>query len=503
MESLQNEAKNPAFEKHLSARLLLSAAALGVMFSWLFAKQSLGINMLCFTLLVYAFALLNSEAFIVKRFREAPLIWLACIPVLLLSVLMFTSSTMMNGLAVLVVLFVLFVQYLVLSGAALNDWYRPAFIGDLFFGVINRAVIGLPSFSAGVVNATFRGKTNSRKGAALGVLAGVVLLLVVVPVLAAADENLGVYINAFFSAIRFGDVVLYGFLFLLGASMSAGLVANARSENRFGPKAAAPRGDTRPLEGSTTAVALTMVSVVYVIFAVIQFGYFFDPRTTLSLAFGLTSSDYAVRGFGELMFITCLNFVLLAAAQRFTARRADGRPQPYLKTLYILLVAVNFVMLASAHLRMRLYEVSFGYTVSRVLSHSFMLLLVVLNVIMLARVFSEKVKALKLFAVTALIYFVVLTAVNPERFVARQNIARYEREGKIDAAYLFYLSGDALVDACSFAEAHPEVWDDDVSSAAEYALQRTEEQMDNGWQSVNLAERRAYESLKTLTENAP
>jgi hypothetical protein len=320
-----------------------------------------------------------------------------------------------------------------------------------------------------------------------------------VPILITADPNVSTWLAVFLAGIRFSDIFLYGFLFLFGASVIAAPVANAKRENIIGPKTALKSQGKRPMEGVTAAVALTMVSVVYVLFAAIQFGYFFRPIDTLQRVLGLTSAAYAVRGFGELLFITCLNFILMGLAMRFTARRGDEKPQVYLKALYTLLVLFNFVILASSHLRMQVYELSFGYTVSRFLSHSFMLLLVLLNLIMLVRIFTDKVRVMQLFAVTALLYFCAVMAIGPEHYVAERSIARYEQEGKIDTAYLFNLSGDALSDACDFVTEHPEAFDDEAKQAASVALERSEYLSKKfGWQSLNLSELRAYDKLKAL-----
>jgi hypothetical protein len=499
MESIPGSTINTTFETRLPAKLLVSTAVFGALFSWLFARQGIGFNALCFTLLVYGLAWLNKDIFIKKSFREEPVIYLACIPVVFLSVLMFTSSTDMHILSVLVILFVMFVQYLVLSGVALYSWYRPAFLLDIFFGVINRAIIGIGSFIAGVLNALFKGSKKNRKGAIIGVLVGIALLIVIIPILASADENMAAQIKYFFRDIDVGTILLYAFLFLFGASLTASLIANAKLQNVAGPTIVRQSEGKKPIENVTTAVSLSFISVVYVLFAALQFSYFFEPVETLRSVLGLTSSEYAVRGFGEMMFITCLNFVLMAVSMRFTKKREDEKPQVYIKTLYILLVAFNFVILASSHLRISLYEQSFGFTVSRFLSHSFMLLLVLFNLIMLIRVFTERIKPAKLFAVTALIYFCAVVAINPEHFVTERNIAHFEQEGKIDTAYLFSLSGEALVDACNFVAEHPDTFSEDARQQAEWALENTRYQVETyGWQSLNIADQRAYNKLKTL-----
>ena len=191
---------------------------------------------------------------------------------------------------------------------------------------------------------------------------------------------------------------------------------------------------------------------------------------------------------------------------RFSAQK-EGRISVYLKILLTLLVAFNFVIMASSHLRMQCYETYFGYTVMRFLPHSFMLLLLVLNVIMLARIYWDNVKAFRLFAVAALCYFCVIVAVNPERWVAQANISRYERafetgqKTEIDTAHLFSLSDSALPVTCAFFEAHPELLTQGVRDIAKARLESSYwSDMNSGWQSLNISRQQAKKCLESLLQ---
>lgn len=473
-------------------RLLISSAIFGVIFTALFAKQDLGLNLAMTFLLVYGYAVFNRKLIFRKTFRQEKLLYLFTIPTIYLSITLFTSSSMINALSVLVILAVMYVQYVVLSGSALNSWDEGGFLVDVIFAGINRFLFGIIRFAGDSIGTLFKGKKKA--GALIGVGVGVILLLIVVPLLVGADANVSDMLGGFIDSLALGDVFLYVFLFMLGASLIMAPAATALEPECTGPRKAFYI-TKRPIQAVTTGTALAMVAVVYVLFASVQFSYFFAPQETVANVLGLTSSAYAVRGFGELIFITCLNFVLILVAIRFTEQK-EGKTSSFLKALYVLLIAFNFVILASSHLRMQCYEISYGYSVARFLSHSFMLLLVILNVIMLARIFSDKVKLLRLFAAAALIYFCAIVAVNPERYVAGENITRYEQTGKIDAEYLFSLSGDALGDACDFTAAHPDTFDTVVRRQAMDKLKGLERKA--GWPSWNLADERAKGKLQEL-----
>lgn len=490
-EGAREKAKTPA-------KLLLSAAAFGVLFSYLFTNQSLGVNLLLFVLLLYGFALINRAQFMKKTFRQEMLVTLFSLPVIFLAAYAFVGSTFLNYLSVPVILFVMFVQYIVLSDNAVYSWYEPLFFIDIIFAGINRMLLGLGQFVAGSVNGIFKRQSEKKRGVIAGILIGAVLLIIIVPLLLIADRQIAAYVSLLFAQLDLSDALLYIFMFLLAASAAAAPIATAGRAEYTGKRQAWDIAGKRPVQSVTMLVALSMVSVVYILFGAVQFGYFFETSETMARQLGLTSSAYAVSGFRELLFVTCLNFLIIALALRFT-RQKDGKTQTSLKVLYTILIAFNFVIMASSHMRLAYYELSYGYTVSRFVSHSFMLLLVVLNVIMLARIYIDSIKVIKCFAIAALLYFCALVAVNPELYVAGSNIRRYESTGKIDAAYLFMLSGDAISETCDFIKAHPEVYDDEAKAAMQEKYYQYADAQSLGWQSMNIADKRALDKLRNLS----
>lgn len=489
------------YRKPIPSRLIISAAIFGIIFTVLFTKQYIGLNMMILVVLVYAFAIFNHKLFVKCRFHNDPWIYLFSLPVLFLGITLFTDESVINPLSIMVILIVLFSQYLVISGNALHDWYSPGFFIELVFGWVNRSLLSFGHFLIGAVENIFKKQSKAKKGAAVGILVGIMLLVIIVPLLMVADAETERILGQIFKNVQLGDAILYIFVFLISASVITGPIAVANREEFSGKRHVKPEERKRPVEQITTVIALSMVGVVYILFAIVQFGYFFMPQETITARLGLTSSAYAVRGFGELIFITCLNFLLIELSIRFT-KKNQVKSSAYLKVLYTLLIVFNFIIMASAHIRMQCYENSYGYTVARFLSHSFMILLVVFNVIMLGRIYFCY-KAGKFFVAVALVYYCIIAGLNPELFVTRQNIQRYYETGKIDAAYAFTLSGDAVSETCDFAEAYPQVFDADAKEQAKRRLKYYQRTHNENWQSLNIAESRAYDKLRCLLGNNP
>jgi hypothetical protein len=206
-----------------------------------------------------------------------------------------------------------------------------------------------------------------------------------------------------------------------------------------------PQSQKKPLPHQSVSAALIVVAVVYVFFAAIQFKYLFSNYSTLMQTPGLTSSAYAVRGFGELICITLFNFALLGLSMNYT--KTEGR-HVLLKILYLLLVVFNFVILYSSHLRLSLYEYSFGFTVGRFLPHLFLILFALLNAVMLVKVFRPQIRAMKYMLLTFIVFYTCINFLGIDRMVANINISRYYAKAQtsveFDAAHLLTLSDDAM-----------------------------------------------------------
>lgn len=152
--------------------------------------------------------------------------------------------------------------------------------------------------------------------------------------------------------------------------------------------------------------------------------------------------------------------------------------------------------MASAFQRLRLYEAAYGYTQLRLYSHVFMVWLAVAFVWFLVTLWRWPDR----FAIGAFVavlgFLVTLNALNPDAFIAEQNLARYQASGKLDAYYLTRLSEDTVptlvlaVDRVTGGEG--EVLRDHLR----YRLESMESSTRwRSWPSFHLARQRAYDLL--------
>ena len=112
----------------------------------------------------------------------------------------------------------------------------------------------------------------------------------------------------------------------------------------------------RRLGAAEALVVLVVIDVVVGLFVGLQIAYLFGGQNTL-VAAGMTYSDYARRGFFELVAAACLAGAVAVVLEATVARRS----RPYLAALLGLL-ALTAVVLVSAALRLRLYQDAYGWT---------------------------------------------------------------------------------------------------------------------------------------------
>jgi hypothetical protein len=206
-------------------------------------------------------------------------------------------------------------------------------------------------------------------------------------------------------------------------------------------------GVARWLGATEAVVVLVAVDLVVGLFVALQVAYLFGGLDTLAAA-GMTYSTYARRGYFELVAAAALAGALLV----FLECQVLARPRPYVLAA-IALVALTLVVLASAVLRMQLYQDAYGWTELRlyvVVSIAAMAATLVTLALFLA---TDRTRWLgHAMAVIGVVALVGLNVIAPAAFVAERNVQRVidpslvppDGEATLDADYLAILPDDAI-----------------------------------------------------------
>ena len=214
-----------------------------------------------------------------------------------------------------------------------------------------------------------------------------------------------------------------------------------------------------PFLGITEAtIVLGSLALLFAAFVIIQFQYFFGGQVNINIE-GFTYSDYARRGFGELVTVAFFSLLLLLGLGAVTRRENETHRRVF-SGLGVVLVGLVLVMLVSAFQRLVLYETAYGFSRLRTYTHVFMIWLALLLVTVVALEILRSERKIGLAMVLASLGFVIsLSVLNVDAFIVWQNIQRELRGGietstregvSLDVNYFLSLSDDAvppLVDA--------------------------------------------------------
>jgi hypothetical protein len=235
--------------------------------------------------------------------------------------------------------------------------------------------------------------------------------------------------------LRFILILLLGFC-LVGIYLHAILPAHPASR----PDPSKPW--MKPFLGWTeTAILLGALDLLFITFVILQVRYLFGGMANINET-GFTYSEYARRGFNELVVVAVMSILLILSLA--TVARLENQLQKTGFTVgAVLLMANVLVILASSLQRLMLYENAYGFSEQRTLSHIFIYWLgaVVLTVIVLELVHQRGRFALALL-VAAVGFSLSLVIINVDGFVARQNVQRAVQGEDLDVAYFSSLSDD-------------------------------------------------------------
>lgn len=495
--------EKPDYLRSLTPRdklLAAGALALGVLFVWLFYGKYPGISIPLFVIAFYALLFAYTRPVLTMRAKFG---WFLSVPVLMLSLtyLLFGNEILMIlDLPALVILVLL--QTILITGANTFRWHSPAILADLLFGVFYRCMAHVmkPFRIAGLLLRRKQGENNG-KSVGLKVLTGLLislpLLLVLLALLSSADMVLGNLMEKLpdiFGDPDFGELagkaVIALIIFMTSFSYLWSLGHGEKpADSRMKDMEAAPSLLKRRWDPVIMITVTAAVDILYVFFVFIQFAYLFGRS---GLPEGFTYAEYARSGFFELILVTLLNISLLACTLTFTKNGSQAADNG-LKVLNTIMIGCTFVMLFSARYRMSLYEEAYGYTFLRVMTQAFMVFLLALFAITLARVWAERLPLLKPYIAVAIIAFTVVNYINVDKMIVKKNIERYYSTNVIDIAYFRTLSNDIVGEVKKLAGDK----DPNVAAEAKELLAQREKSLSRNkeWQSFNLPDYRARKAL--------
>ena len=164
-----------------------------------------------------------------------------------------------------------------------------------------------------------------------------------------------------------------------------------------------------------------VICCFYILFIGIQATYFIDILGG-SLPADFTYSDYARRGFFELLAVALINIVFIAVAKILSVKNENNK---YLRIHIILNSILTLVLISVAFAKMYLYISTYGLTTLRIIPSVFMIFLCFVFAFIIMGEFKKNFPVTKLSFYAGNILFVLLCLANIDAVVARYNLNAY------------------------------------------------------------------------------
>lgn len=484
-------------------RFWWTVIALGWAFDFFFWNKAPGINFVVYVSLCVAAGILLLRAAGQRAHRNT--IFLLPLLVAFAVIIFVRKEPMTVFLSVGMVLFLMGLFAISFMG---GRWSKYNLVDQLkgFLQLIGSMIARPLGFSAEIKRK--QAEAGQRSASQVwSVVRGIFIALPIVAIFAAllgsADLVFGERLEEFIELFNLEDLPEYIFrlILILGvANAIAGAYLHAATE-RVEEKLV---GENKPLIASflgftEAAIVLGSVGLLFSAFVSVQSQYFFGGQTNIQID-GYTYSEYARRGFGELVTVAIFSLLLILIAGAVTRRETESQRRVF-SGLSVGIVSLVLVMLFSAFQRLVLYETVFGFTRLRTYTHVFMIWLAVLLVVGVA---LEIYRLEHKFAFAALLvsfgFVLSLGLMNVDGFIVRKNVSRAIQGQDFDVSYLARLSSDA-VPALAVAfqnKALPASVNDGLGAALACHMFYVDQASDLPWQSFHLSQETSARILKTI-----
>lgn len=298
------------------------------------------------------------------------------------------------------------------------------------FNAVSKAFSDIP----GIFKSLFskdKSKSKTVSNILIGVICAIPAVLIIVPILANADDAFEALISGLFD-----DYFTLIQKLILGTGVSiilAGIVFSLKyNTEQYSTKELSVKANN-----ISVSAFLCVLCGVYSVYLFSQLAYFFSAFSSiLPKGYKFTYAQYARRGFFELCIIAVINLLFIFAAIVISEKK-DGKIHLSIKLPATFIVLFTFAIIFTALSKMVMYIGVYGCTVLRICTSAFMIWLFILFICLLIRIFVKRFDFLKAGLIFALIILLGLGLSNVNRQIARYNYNAY-KQGKIkmDVEYM-------------------------------------------------------------------
>lgn len=457
------------------SKIFLGALLLSIWCVLLFWGKTIGLSMLLFVIPFVCFTTyLLEKKEIVKNKRWKILI----LPIILLSsTYCLYNNSFLNAVNILVIPSLFFIMIIKM----LNEEMKLAILFEDVVEIILTPISYLGSTAKKLIafikyKLNFKEENNQNKSKIIkGVLITIPIVFWVIVLLSSADEIFGeIFINladSFFGTVFELNIVTFIMkviaticVFFYLSSFFDYLISTYKASTTVIEK----NNESVLMDKTTIKISLTALNIVYIIFCIVQIKSLFMKYTDINY------SDYARKGFFQLMIVSIINFVMLLLSKR------KNEKSNYINIMCIIMIICTSIILISSAYRMNLYENAYGYTTLRLLVYVTLFTEAVLLVPTVFYVIDKPIDIFKVYFVIILIAYLSVNLVNINNIIAEKNVSRYFETNKIDTLYLKNDIGiDAIPALSHILETEPDITEVDLHLEIEEYIKNSIEKLEN------------------------
>jgi hypothetical protein len=484
-------------------RLWIVVLILGWTFDYLFWKKAIGVNYALFTCLTLIVGL---GLLVAGKLQPAGKgLWL------LLPFAFFTATTFLRQEPLtkfLAFTFSLFPLGLLATSYIGGRWMQYGWLDyfENFFQLVGSMFVRPIVFNEQIHKEQLESGKPGGKLPYLALLRGLLIALPIVfcfgSLLASGDVVFEQKLADIFEAEKFVENITRLVLIVSCAYLLAGVFLHAAGRSGNEKLVGEGKPVFRPFLGFyESVVVLACVNLLFLAFVIVQFKYFFGGQTNIGVE-GYTYSQYARRGFNELVMVAFFSLLLVIGSSTFTRREGQQQRRVF-SGMNVALVGLVLVILVSAFQRILLAIDWHGFSRLRLYPSVFLIWVGILFVAIVVLEIFQRERSFAFATVLASIGFAFsLTLLNVDDATVRYNIPRVLQGKNLNVTHLASLSPDAipaLVEAFHSSEYFETMHEGIGAILACYLYsERVPLVMDMDWRSFNLSRWRAHQAIREV-----
>jgi hypothetical protein len=493
---------------HLPGKIIKLLAILGiavfqgVLFDYFFYGRLLGISFPLYVSLVLC-AVFTVCHFYGHRFKNV--YWLLIVPIVFFSLMVAVrASILLILLNILATLMMLLLLLQLLTGMKIRDFLFNDYVVTMVilpFHILERSA----GFFADLIGLRTILKGHAKFNQVLkGILMALPVLFIFLVLFSSADMVFNKYVaNALRINVDKEAIIRLVMVLAVTFIISGVLYFMVGGKNTGDAEVPQKKTVKRYSSGLQITIFLGLINALFLCFIIVQLAYLFGGENNISLQ-GFTYADYARKGFFELIWVAIISFMIIMVSESIVERKDDRHTLPF-KVAGTVLAAQVMIIMVAAFKRLGLYEDAYGFTELRLYSHIFIVWLgVVFPVLIYKILYDHREKVfVRNMAVSCVAFLFALNLLNPDAFIAGQNIARIGLPDTVslDTDYLVRLSDDAIPEMAMALNKDDQL----VKTAVRVIFNKRKSQMEsNGvlysqWQSWHYGREEARKILFDMT----